>query len=98
MQKLQLADREDYQKMANDALSLIAKNNVASLKSIYRKLFKRIVVSSLDQGNIQLEFVLNDPPSNPAIDEAFFCTVVGLERVTRLERAAFCMASRRSTN
>ena len=61
----QVAETEDPGKSSgleqiNEAMNYIKKKDFVSLKSLYKKVFKKIIVHPLDSAKVQLEFVFNN--------------------------------------
>ena len=59
-----------------EALGYINNNDMVSLKSIYKRLFHKIIVHPRDDANAELEFVLNKTTSSFGHDEVKVCTAV----------------------
>ena len=57
----------------NKALGYIKSKDMASLKSIYRRLFKKIIVQPLDAAKVELQFVFNNMAASFANGEVKFC-------------------------
>ena len=54
----------------NKALAYIKNKDMASLKSIYRRMFRKIIVQPLDAAKVELQFVFNNmraPLDNGAV-------------------------------
>ena len=62
----------------NKALGYIKNKDMIPLKSIYRRLFKKIVVRPLDNAKLQLEFVFNEMSTSLGMGEVGFCASAGL--------------------
>ena len=58
------ATQGHYLQMSNDALRFVTQKDFLALKSVYRNLFKRVIVKYLSQSKIELEFVLNGPDTS----------------------------------
>ena len=79
----QLAAAHNTQKrgwldQVNQAISCIKRKDFVSLRSIYRRLFEKVIVHPLDDTKLQLEFIFNtvSTTTNKVVDT--FCAVVGL--------------------
>ena len=69
----------------NEALGYIRKKDFVALRSIYKRLFKKIIVRPLDTAKVQLEFIFNKATSPIRNGEVAFCTMVGLVAEGELE-------------
>ena len=85
----------EWQKHTHKAIDYIKKKDWLSLKSIYRQLFKKIIVQPLDGETVQLEFIFNNAPSPEDSDEYTFCAYTGKAGTTGLEPAASGVTGRR---
>ncbi len=63
--------------LVNVAIDYIKKEDLTSLKSIYRRLFQKITISPLDRAKVPLHFVFNNMTSPPSRGEVADCTVAG---------------------
>lgn len=64
--------------LINEALNNIKNNDMMSLKSIYRRLFKKIVVRPLDAAKVELQFVFKNLSTSLGGTEVGFCASAGL--------------------
>ena len=62
----------------NKALGYIKSKDMASLKSIYRRMFHKIIVRPLDAAKVELQFVFNNLSTAFGMDEVKFCASVEL--------------------
>lgn len=69
----------------NKALGYIKNKDMASLKSIYRRMFHKIIVQPLDTAKVELQFVFNNMASSLGNSEVKFCASAGLMEHTRFE-------------
>mgnify|MGYP000320944030 CR=1 FL=1 len=91
--KMTQGKSESYVNIAEEALRLLKKKDLLSLKSIYSNLFEKIVVR-LENAKVELNFILKSSLSALARAEDGFRTMLHLERVMGLKPTTFCMASR----
>ena len=61
-----------------EALGYLNNKDMVSLKSIYKRLFHKIIVRPLDAVKVELEFVLNKATSSIRNGEVAFCTAAGV--------------------
>ena len=64
-------------RLVDEAIDYIKKGDLTSLKSIYRRLFQKIIICPLDTARVQLQFILNDRTSPPVSEDVANCTLVG---------------------
>ena len=61
----------------NEAINHIKKDDLTSLKSVYRRMFQKVVVRPLDSKKVQLEFIFKDETTPPNGGVVSYCTAVG---------------------
>ena len=83
--KNRLIDRKSYLAMAANAVKQAAKKDLISLKSIYRSIFKKIIIRPKSPAEVQMKFIFNDPTSTSHMEDVFFCISNGLVGRDRIE-------------
>ncbi len=61
----------------NEAINYIKKDDLTSLKSVYRRMFQKIVIRPLEDKKVQLEFIFKDMTTPPSGGVVTYCTAVG---------------------
>ena len=84
--------------LVNTAIDYIKKGDLTSLKSIYRRLFQKIVIRQLDTAKVQLQFIFNDMTSPPVNEDVANCTVAGGAPQSGLEPLTRWLTATCSTN
>ena len=64
-------------RLVDEAIDYIKKGDLTSLKSIYRRLFQKIIICPLDTARVQLQFIFNDRTSPPVSEDVANCTLAG---------------------
>ena len=72
----------------NKALGYIKSKDMIPLKSIYKQLFKKIVVRPLNKAKVELEFIFNNMSTSLRMGEVKFCASAGL-----MELSSHCAES-----
>ena len=90
--------KSGWLEQVNQALSCIKEKDFTSLRSIYRRLFQKVIVHPLDNTKLQLEFIFNNVSTTLQGVVDTFCVPAGLVGVTGLEPATSCSQSMRATN
>ena len=63
--------------LVSEAISHIKRDDLTSLKSVYRRMFEKIVIRPLEGKKVQLEFIFKDVTTPPSGGVVMFCTAVG---------------------
>ena len=66
--------------LVSEAISHIKQDDLTSLKSVYRRMFEKIVIRPLEGKKVQLEFIFKDATTPPSGGVVMFCTAVGSPR------------------
>ena len=61
----------------NEAINYIKKDDLTSLKSVYRRMFQKVVIRPLEGKRVQLEFIFKDMTTPPNGGVVANCTAVG---------------------
>ena len=96
----QNSDLSDCSEVALKAIDTLSDNDIISLRSLYKNLFKGIVVGKPDKnGKRSLKFILNEFCSSArGRVEDFFCVLQRVVEMTGIEPATFSLPARRSPN
>lgn len=76
---------EKQHKYVIEALNHIKKQDLVSLKSIYKKLFQKIIVHPLDNSKVQLKFIFREASSTLGRVEDIFCILVKMVELSGIE-------------
>ena len=63
--------------LINEAINYIKKDDLTSLKSVYRRMFQKVVIRPLEGKKVQLEFIFKDTTTPPNGGVVTYCTAVG---------------------
>ena len=82
----------------NAAINCIKRKDFVALRSIYRRLFEKIVVHPLENARVELEFVVRNLSTPLGNAEVGNCLSVRRMETRRVELPTFGMQIQRSTN
>lgn len=74
--------KSGWLEQVSQAINCIKQKDFVSLRSIYRRLFDKIIVHPLDNTKLQLEFIFNNMSTSPYQVVDRFCAAAGLVGLT----------------
>lgn len=81
LQEAQGFGEEKQLKIVAEALNFVKQKDLVSLKSIYKKLFQKIIVQPLDSSKVQLKFIFREASSTLGRVEDIFCILVKMVEI-----------------
>ena len=95
---MQVPSKNGGLEQINKALGYIKNKDMASLKSIYRRMFHKIIVQPLDAAKVELQFVFNNMLASLDNGEVKFCASSALMEHIGVEPMTSAMPLQRSTS